>query len=142
MAALAAGMIVGPSMGVYIIGITKDIGSALVVSIGFLILLFLYSIVLPESCPQVLNPLDKDGSKQSIIGGVEAKALSFTTLVGLAKQTLIDVLDSVLLFLPGRMKPALGAGLLPSKYALVLLVSANTIAEFAAKGKMMFICAR
>ncbi|KAG0242487.1 hypothetical protein BGX31_000260, partial [Mortierella sp. GBA43] len=129
MTSMAVGMIIGPVLGAYIIEMTKNTSTALIVSVVGLVFLSLYAILIPESCPQVLNLLNKDEALQN----KQDEQRAPLSVLGVAKQSLKDILDSVLLFIPGRIKPHAGTEVL-SKYSLLFLVCANTLVEFTARG--------
>jgi hypothetical protein len=131
-------MIIGPALGAYIIEMAGgDTSAALIVSVVGLVVLSLYVILVPESCPRVLNLLTKDDALQN----KQDEQRAPLSILGVAKQSLKDILDSVLLFVPGRIKPHAGTEVF-SKYSLLLLVCANAISDFAGRGIVHFLYQR
>ncbi|KAG0324202.1 hypothetical protein BGZ99_002082 [Dissophora globulifera] len=132
MVILAVGFILGPGIGAYIIEVTGDISSALIVSAGSLIGLILYTLVIPES-----HRLDTKITPSAASGSVRADVMpknSSPSFIGNVKRFLLGVLDPLLLFLPGRIEPASNACNLPTRYTLVLIVTAYALAQFTGQG--------
>ncbi|KAG0300825.1 hypothetical protein BGZ98_008835 [Dissophora globulifera] len=132
MVILAVGFILGPGLGAYIIEVTGNISSALIVSAGSLIGLILYTLVIPES-----HRLDTKITPSAAGSSVQADAMpknSSPSFIGNVKRFLLGVLDPLLLFLPGRIEPASNACNLPTRYTLVLIVTAYALAQFTGQG--------
>lgn len=134
MVALSIGITFGPLIGGYLSDVTGNDANALKLSILALLVAILYTVVLPESRVAV-----KDSSILSLTvhatGSTQSTEAGPVSIVGRAKQFLMNVLDPLLLFLPGRIEPAPDIGVLPSRYTLVLIVLSYSLIQFSFMGK-------
>lgn len=138
MVALSIGIIFGPGIGGYLKYVTGDDANALKISVLAMIVEILYTVILPESRVTTTPSTDSSLPKSSspvVIEGVAPVKIASISIFRRIKQYMINVLDPLLLFLPGRIEPAPDVGILPSRYTLVLLLSAYALIQFSSNGK-------
>ncbi|KAF9917033.1 hypothetical protein BX616_002088 [Lobosporangium transversale] len=124
------GMALGPVLGGNIIGITGDVNTVLIVSVAAQLVLLLYAVILPESHPKKPIP-------SLTIGMAHMKSSNkqvSTPYSYKVKQLLLEALNPLLLFLPGKIKSTWDASIRSSPYILTLLVSSYAWIVFAAGG--------
>ncbi|KAG0023228.1 hypothetical protein BGZ80_010050 [Entomortierella chlamydospora] len=130
MVSLSLGQIFGPILGGFLISLTGDVTSAMTVSIIIQNILILYAIILPESLQKYTKP-DIVSNLDPAAGYSKAEETSFLIKI---KNSILAVLDPLLLFLPGRMDTSEDVNVSPSKYTLVTLIVAYGLLQFATTG--------
>jgi MFS family permease len=137
MVALSIGIIFGPGIGGYLKYVTGDDANAIKISVLAMLVAILYTAILPESRVTTSSSKDPTIPKSSpvVLEGVTPVKIASISIFGRIKQYMINVLDPLLLFLPGRIEPAPDVGILPSRYTLVLLLSAYALIQFSSNGK-------
>ncbi|KAG0363078.1 hypothetical protein BGZ54_008357 [Gamsiella multidivaricata] len=127
MVALAVGLIAGPMLGEYLIKLTGDMTTAVMISIAIQCILILYAIVLPESLPKSIQLHNADVAAQT--GGV--KPATETSILIKAKNGIRAILDPLLLFLPGKIDTSSDVNVVPARYTLITLIAAYGFLQFA-----------
>ncbi|KAI7824295.1 major facilitator superfamily domain-containing protein [Gamsiella multidivaricata] len=130
MVALAVGLIAGPMLGEYLIKLTGDMTTAVMISIAIQCILILYAIVLPESLPKSIQLHNADVAAQT--GGV--KPATETSILIKAKNGIRAILDPLLLFLPGKIDTSSDVNVVPARYTLITLIAAYGFLQFASNG--------
>ncbi|KAI1318616.1 hypothetical protein EDD11_006117 [Mortierella claussenii] len=123
------GSIVGPILGGYLIKLTGDIATAMIISIVTLCLLTVYAIVLPESLPKDIQTTPP----QEYTFVPTAKAQDTSILLRIRKGVLA-IVEPLLMFLPGRIDPSADVNILPTRYTLVFLVLTYLLVQMASNG--------
>ncbi|KAF9349484.1 hypothetical protein BGX34_001768 [Mortierella sp. NVP85] len=116
MMVLAVGVILGPVLGAYLMEKTEEISSGVVASVAIMIISTLYLTLLPESLAKAPN-----GHMDDVVQSEEAEGTLKPSLSRRASQFLVDKFGPMLDFLPGRIKPAPEADVMPSRYTVSLL---------------------
>ncbi|GJJ73441.1 hypothetical protein EMPS_05799 [Entomortierella parvispora] len=132
MVALSVGITFGPLIGGYLSDVTGNDANALKLSILASLVSILYTAILPES---------RVPTKDSVISSMAIHSASSASptetsvsMMGKAKKFVLNFLDPLLLFLPGRIKSAPDVAVLPSRYTLVLIVFSYALTQFASNG--------
>ncbi|KAG0302339.1 hypothetical protein BGZ98_007596 [Dissophora globulifera] len=143
MVSLSVGLIVGPVLGGYLIEVTGDVSSAVIIAIGVQCFLILYVIVLPESLPagvrEHLKGTQTDSTDGSVVSGVTKSKGEKESILERMKNGLLTTLDPLLLFLPGRLETSSDVNVPPSQYTLLILVVAYGFLQFSLNGNATII---
>lgn len=129
MVALSTGLVVGPVMGSLLIRWTGQVSTPIMVSVGTLIFLTFYSLVLPESLPKEFR--SKYRKTKKVVITTKEKVPMMQAL----KSHVLEALDPLLLFLPGRIDSRVQeVDVLPSQYTLVIMMIAYGSLQAALSG--------
>ncbi|KAG0377704.1 hypothetical protein BGX24_005592 [Mortierella sp. AD032] len=130
MVSLAMGIIVGPTIGRLIYEQTHDNSTILKAAAGMALFLIIYTVFLPESRPQELRVAEVSRiPPRPLHSRYPKESMSFP---GMVKQLLIETLEPLCVFLPGRIEPT--ENVLPSRYTLLLLIAAYAFGQFGSNG--------
>lgn len=131
---LAVGLMVGPVIGSVIYNWSHDESTAIYVSIATLTFLIIYGVVMPESFPKALRSKVKPKTAEEV-----ATTKKIPVLKAL-KNGIVDALDPLMFFLPGRADTTAGnVKLLPSKYTLMIMVFSYGLLQFALNGTSIML---
>jgi len=133
MVALSVGITFGPLIGGYLSDVTGNDANALKLSILAMLVAILYTVVLPESRVPVKDSIPS--MTVHTASNAHSTETAPVSILGRAKQLVMNVVDPLLLFLPGRIEPAPDVGVLPSRYTLVLIVLSYSLIQFSSNGK-------
>jgi len=134
MVSLAVGTMVGPVIGSAIYNWSHDESTAIYVSIATLLFLTFYTLVMPESFPKELRSKAKPKAAEEISTKEKIPVLKAL------KNAIMDALDPLMLFLPGRIDATVGhVKLLPSKYTLMIMVFSYGLLQFALNGTSIML---
>ncbi|KAG0055886.1 hypothetical protein BGZ83_007175, partial [Gryganskiella cystojenkinii] len=131
MTPLSVGIIFGPALGGWLIEWTGQTSSAVVLSVATLIFLTFYALILPESLPKEFRSTRPQKPEVVVVNNKGKN----TPLLETIKKNVLEALDPLLLFLPGRIDSRVQeTEVLPSKYTLVTLMAAYGLLQFALTG--------